>query len=91
MSWQEEFDNFIAHWEEETRIIRDKTLELEECHKISSIFREDQDALLMRRPPGVSEEIFLKLEELENKLNSTLAMACTFNELGKIGDRPPRE
>jgi hypothetical protein len=75
-SWLEELETFIARWEQETQMIQAKTLDLEECHRISHAFYEDEDVLLVKRPPGVSDDVFLRLEELENKLNSTLAMVC---------------
>ena len=74
--WLDELENFISHWEQETEIIKDKTLDFEECCRITDVFRDDWDGLLLKRPPGMADDDFLRLEQLDNKLNSALAMVC---------------
>ena len=76
-SWMEELDNFISSWENEVEIIRQKSLDLDQCNTISEMFQKSSNGLLIRRPAGLSdEEIFSRLEQLDNKINSVLAMAC---------------
>jgi hypothetical protein len=78
----DEFERFISKWEMETNSIKEKSLAPEECDHISSLFHKDSDGLLVRRPVGVSdEEIINRLDRLDGKLDSVLAMACTSSEL----------
>ena len=77
-NWLDELEKFISHWERETETIKERTLDPEECNKISDVFHRDSDGLLVRRPVGISDdEIYTRLEKLDGKLNSTLAMVCT--------------
>ena len=81
-NWFDELEQFISRWEMETQTIKDKSLNPEECDNISALFHKDSDGLLVRRPVGISdEEIFSRLERLDGKLGSVLAMACTSSEL----------
>ena len=81
-NWFDELEHFISRWEMETQTIKDKSLNPEECDNISALFHKDSDGLLVRRPVGISdEEIFSRLERLDGKLGSVLAMACTSSEL----------
>ena len=76
-NWRTELEDFISHWERETETIKFKTLNPQECDEISKLFQKDSDGLLVRRPPWMSEdEIYTRLEKLDNKLSSTLAMVC---------------
>jgi len=76
--WLDELEEFISHWEREAETIKERTLDLDECCKISDVFHKNSDGLLVRRPVGISDdEIFTRLERLDGKLNSTLAMACS--------------
>lgn len=77
-NWLDELEEFISHWERESEIIKERTLDPEECSKISDVFHRNSDGLLMRRPVGISDdEIFTRLERLDGKLSSALAMVCT--------------
>ena len=77
-NWLDELERFISRWEMETQTIKDKSLNPEECDNISALFHKDSDGLLVRRPVGISdEEIITRLERLDGKLGSVLAMACT--------------
>ena len=81
-NWLDELEKFISHWESETESIKQRTLDPGECGKITDIFHRDSDGLLVRRPVGISdEEIFTRLERLDGKLGSVLAMVCTSSEL----------
>jgi len=76
-NWLDELEKFISHWERESEIIKERTLDPEECSKISDVFHRDSDGFLMRRPVGISDdEIFTRLERLDGKLSSALAMVC---------------
>jgi len=76
-NWLDELEKFISHWERETETIKERTLDPEECNKISDVFHRDSDGLLVRRPVGISDdEIFTRLERLDGKLSSALAMVC---------------
>jgi len=76
--WWDEFEKFISRWEGETQSIMEKSLNPEECNKINDIFHRDSDSIMVRRPADISdEEIITRLEELDGRLNSVLAMACT--------------
>ncbi|GAH03084.1 unnamed protein product [marine sediment metagenome] len=80
--WLDELEKFISRWESETESIKQRTLDPEECGKITDIFHRDSDGLLVRRPVGISdEEIFSRLERLDGKLGSALAMVCISSEL----------
>jgi hypothetical protein len=77
-NWLDELEQFISRWEMETKSIKDKSLDAEECDHISALFHKDSDGLLVKRPVGISdEEIVKRLEKLDGKLGSVLAMACT--------------
>ena len=79
--WLEELEQFITHWEQETELLKEKQLDLNECDEITDVFHRNSDGLLVRRPVEISdEEIFTRLEQLDNKLGSVLAMACTSSE-----------
>jgi len=81
-NWPDELEKFISHWEQETETIKERTLDPEECDNISALFHKDSDGLLVRRPVGISdEEIITRLERLDGKLGSALAMVCTSSEL----------
>ena len=81
-NWWDELEEFISHWERESEIIKERTLDHEECNRISDVFHRDSDGLLVRRPVGISDdEIFTRLERLDGKLSSTLAMVCVSSEV----------
>lgn len=83
--WLVELEKFISHWEQETETIKERILDPEECGKITDIFHRDSDGLLVRRPVDISdEEIFTRLEQLDNRLGSALAMVCTSSELKTV-------
>ncbi len=65
------------HWEIETAHMKNQTIEPSECQRISDHFHKDVDGLLVRCPPGPahSSEIS-RLQALDNKLSTTIAMAC---------------
>ena len=76
--WLDELERFIFHWEKETETIKERALDPNECSKITDVFHRDSDGLLVRRPVSIAdEEIFTRLEQLDGKLNSVLAMVCT--------------
>lgn len=76
-NWLEELERFIYLWEQEAESIKQKTLNLNECNDIAEVFQRGSNGLLVRRPLGISdEEIYSRLEKLDGKLNSVLAMAC---------------
>jgi len=84
-TWQDEFEQFISHWEGETHSIMNRSLNNEECDNISALFTKGSDGLLLRKPVDISnDEIFSRLEQLNGKLGSILAMACTSSELETI-------
>jgi hypothetical protein len=83
--WFNELEKFISHWEQETETIKERTLDPNECSKITDVFHRDSDGLLVRRPVGISdEEIYTRLERLDNRLGSALAMVCTSSELKTV-------
>ena len=76
--WREEVEHFIAHWEHETESIKQRMLHPDECTKISDLFHKDSDGLLVKRPVVIADnEVFSRLERLDDKLNAALAMSCT--------------
>ena len=76
--WLEELESFIFNWEQETEAIKQKTLNCNECSDIAEVFQRASNGLLVRKPVGISDdEIFIRLEKLDGKLNSALAMVCT--------------
>ncbi len=79
-NWNNEFEKFMTHWEHEAEKLKDTTLDLEGCCKISDVFHKDWDGLLIRKPEEVSDDILLRIEQLDSKLNSTLAMVCSCSE-----------
>jgi len=80
--WLEELEQFITHWEQKAELLKEKQLDLNECNEITDVFHSNSDGLLVKRPLGISsEEIFTRLEQLDGKLGSVLAMACTSSEL----------
>ena len=82
--WLAEVESFIKYWEQATEEIQSRSLHPGECNDISEMFQQDSDGLLLRRPVGVSEqEILDRLEQLDSKLNSSLAMVCTTHQKNK--------
>ncbi|MCK5260941.1 MAG: hypothetical protein KAJ44_02055 [Thermoplasmatales archaeon] len=80
-NWRNEVEKLFSHWEQETEIIKDMTIDMEECSRVSDGFHREWNGLLVRRPVGLTDdEVYTKLEKLDNKLNSTLAMACRSTE-----------
>jgi hypothetical protein len=76
--WLSEVKQFFEHWEKATEEIQERSLHPDECNDISEMFQQDSDGLLLRRPVDVSDEdILQKLDQLDTKLNSSLAMVCT--------------
>lgn len=83
--WFNELEKFISHWEQETETIKERILDPNECSEITDVFHRDSDGLLVRRPVEISdEEIFTRLERLDSKLSSALAMVCTSSELKTV-------
>ena len=83
--WFNELEKFISHWEQETETIKERTLDPNECSEITDVFHRDSDGLLVRRPVGISDEdIYTRLERLDGKLSSALAMVCTSSELKTV-------
>jgi hypothetical protein len=83
--WLEELEQFISHWEQEAELLKEKQLDLNECNEITDVFHSNSDGLLVRRPVEISdEEIFTRLERLDGKLGSALAMACASSELKTV-------
>ena len=77
-NWWNEFEKFISHWEGESQSITEKSLDPNECNKITDIFHRDSNGLMVRRPVDIPDEkIQTRLEKLDSRLNSVLAMACT--------------
>ena len=77
-NWLDELERFISLWEQETETIRQKTLDIKQCNDIAEVFHRGSNGLLIRRPVGISdEEIYTRLEKLDGKLNSVLAMVCS--------------
>ena len=75
--WLEEVERFISHWEQEAESIKLQSLAPDECGKISDNFHKKSNGLLVRRPVALPDgDILKRIENLDNKLNSTLAMAC---------------
>jgi len=75
--WLHEFESFMSHWEQETESIKERSIDTKECCKISDGFHRDSDGLLARRPVGLSEgTVFSRIDQLDHKLNSALAMVC---------------
>jgi hypothetical protein len=76
--WLSEVEQFIDYWEHAAEEIQERALHPDECSDISEMFQQDSDGLLLRRPVDVSEhEILTRLDQLDSKLNSSLAMVCT--------------
>ena len=76
--WLEELDRFILHWEQETEILKAKQLDISQCDEITDNFHSNSDGLLLQKPADIDDEIiFSRLEKLDGKLHSVLAMACT--------------
>jgi len=77
--WHIQVEDFISRWENETVMISRQTLNPDECGKISEHFHRDFNGLLVRRPPGSADnDVVSRLEELNSKLGSSLAMACSW-------------
>jgi len=77
-TWQQEAEYFITRWEIETEQIKEKNLDPDQCCLISDTFHRDSDGLLIKKPVvPVHNDILARLDQLENTLNSTLAMVCT--------------
>lgn len=80
--WLSEVEQFIDYWENATEEIQERALHPDECSDISEMFQKDSDGLLLRRPTDVSDqEILTKLDQLDSKLNSSLAMVCTTHQI----------
>ena len=80
-TWLSEVKQFINYWEHTTDEIQERALLPDECSDISEMFQQNSDGLMLRRPVGVSEhEILTKLDQLDSKLNSSLAMVCTTHQ-----------
>ena len=71
-----DLDTFIAHWEREVERLKEQALEFDECCKISDGFHRDWNGLLVRRTTSLSDNEYIRLQELDTKLNSALAMVC---------------
>jgi hypothetical protein len=82
--WDSEFEDFFIHWEKEVEALKEHSLGLEECCKISKEFYRDWDGLLVRRPLGLNELSLERFEQLDNKLNSALAMICSCSKQSQI-------
>lgn len=75
--WLEEFDHFVFYWEQEAELLKEKQLSLSKCNEITDIFHKNSDGLLIKRPDEIAEEeILSRLEQVSDKLNCVLAMAC---------------
>ncbi len=80
-SWVDEAKQLIEYWEQATEEIRSRTLNPKECSVISELFHQDSDGLLLRRPVEISDDqIITRLEQLDNKLNTSLAMVCSIHQ-----------
>ncbi|MBU0498224.1 MAG: hypothetical protein KKC68_03090 [Candidatus Thermoplasmatota archaeon] len=80
-SWLDEAKRFIEYWEQATEEIRSRALNPKECSVISELFHQDSDGLLLRRPVEISDEqIVTRLDQLDNKLNTSLAMVCSVHQ-----------
>jgi hypothetical protein len=71
-----DLDTFIEHWEKEVERLKEQTLGFDECCKISDGFHRDWNGLLVRRTTSLSDNEYIRLQELDTKLNSALAMVC---------------
>jgi len=81
-NWWNEFEQFISDWEGQTHSIMEKSIDNEECDNISALFTKGSDGLLLRKPVDISnDEVFSRLEQLNGKLGSVLAMACSSSEI----------
>jgi hypothetical protein len=79
--WFTEVEQFFSYWKKATEEIQERSLHPNECSDISEMFQQDSDGLLLRRPVGISDqEILSKLDQLDSKLNSSLAMVCTTHQ-----------
>ncbi|MEM0467389.1 MAG: hypothetical protein QXL17_06995 [Candidatus Thermoplasmatota archaeon] len=77
-NWRQEAEYFITRWEIETEQIKEKELDPEQCCQISDTFHRDTEGLLVKKPATpVHHDILVRLDQLENTLNTTLAMVCT--------------
>jgi len=76
--WYAELEEFISRWENEAEELKQKKLSTDECTMISKMLQKGEDELLLKRPAGFSDlTVSHKLDDLDKKLNSSLAMALT--------------
>ena len=75
--WLTEVENFFSYQENATAEIRTRSLNPDECNDISEMFQHDSNELLLQRPSHVSDEqVITRLEQLDNRLTTSLAMVC---------------
>ena len=77
--WLMDFENFFNHWEREVEILKTQELGLDDCSKITEDFHRSWDGLLVRRSVSMSEVDFARFQQLDNKLNTALAMVCGYS------------
>jgi hypothetical protein len=76
--WLSEVEQFFSYWEKANEEIQERSLHPKECSDISEMFQQDSDGLMLRRPVSVSEtEVLARIDLLDSKLNSSLAMVCS--------------
>ena len=75
-NWLNDFEHFLLRWEQETEGIKEKTLDPDECFRISEMFHKDWNGLVIRKPVNVAGDFFNRFEQLDHKLTTTLAMVC---------------
>ena len=76
--WLSEVEQFFKYWEKATEEIQERSLHPDECSDISEMFQQDSNGLMLRRPPSVSEaDVLVRIDMLDSKLNSSLAMVCS--------------
>ena len=78
--WLSDLEGFISHWEQETEMIKHRVLNPDECWEISRSFQENCQSLLVRKPVGMHDDVLSKIERLDDKLNTSLAMVCTYKK-----------
>lgn len=78
-NWYAEVEDFFVRWNEEADSIKEKVLDSIECSAITKMYHKNQDDLLLRRPVDLADQTLMRrFEELDNKIQSSLAMAlCT--------------
>ena len=76
--WLSEVEQFFRYWEQANEEIQERSLHPDECSDITEMFQQDSEGLLLRRPVGVSDQdILTRLDTLDSKLTSSLAMVCS--------------